>query len=76
LKAEKLMKKARKAKLIDGPKRKTSKTMIAKQLFDLAQTAQANGWSAEELLRSEINRRERALRTVEEPAREKSGRNQ
>lgn len=65
LKAEKLVKKARKSNLMGSPKTKSSKAMIAKQLFELAQAAQAKGWSAEELLRSEIRRRERGLRRAE-----------
>ena len=54
LKAEKLVKKARKAKLTASSKPKMSRAKIARQLFELAQAAQANGWSAEELLRSQI----------------------
>jgi MazG family protein len=67
LRAEKLVKKARKAKLIsdDKPKRKIGKTSLARKLFDLADTAQTCGWSAEELLSDEIKRRERELRRRE-----------
>ena len=67
LRAEKLVKKARKAHLLtDGkPHRKASKAALAKQLFALAQSAQAHGWSAEELLCDEIKRRERELRDRE-----------
>jgi len=67
LRAEKLLKKARKAKLlIDGrPVRRASRAGIAKELFALAQTAQHHGWSAEELLTNEINRHEHALRQDE-----------
>lgn len=68
LKAEKLVKKARKAKLIHGGSARTprpTKSGIARELFELAQAAQAKGWSAEELLRSEIKKRERALRKAE-----------
>jgi len=67
LRAEKLVKKARKAKLLaDGkPKRKTSKQIVAGKLFALAQEAQQYGWSAEELLSDEIKRRERSLRRQE-----------
>jgi len=65
LKAEKLVKKARKAKLMDAPKPKVSRAIIARTLFELAELAQARGWSAEELLRSEIKRRERTLRKNE-----------
>jgi tetrapyrrole methylase family protein/MazG family protein len=67
LRAEKLLKKARKAKLLtDGrPNRKAGKAAIARELFGLAQIAQQHGWSAEELLTDEIKRRERALRQRE-----------
>jgi uncharacterized protein YabN with tetrapyrrole methylase and pyrophosphatase domain len=69
MRAEKLLKKARKAKLIEpapssavGP----GKSALARQLFELARQAQVRGWSAEELLRQEIARQERALRRKEE----------
>jgi MazG family protein len=68
LRAEKLVKKARKAKLIldkpDGTLR-LSKTDLAKRFFDLAEFAQSKGWHAEELLRGEIKKREKALRKKE-----------
>src|ERR1035437_5715116 len=46
LRAEKLVKKARKAHLLATvkPERKVSKVNIAKQLFALAESAQAHGW--------------------------------
>jgi nucleoside triphosphate diphosphatase len=65
LKAEKLVKKARKAKLLPAGMAKTSRARMARALFELAGAAQAKGWSAEELLRSEIRKRERALRKLE-----------
>jgi MazG family protein len=65
LKAEKLVKKARKAKLLATGRSKQPKAKVAQQLFDLAAAAQANGWSAEDLLRVEIRKRERALRKLE-----------
>lgn len=68
LRAEKLVKKARKAKLLDQPKGKSAaraKNEIAKQLFELTQLAQGQGWSAEELLRAETKKRERELRKAE-----------
>ncbi len=67
LRAEKLLKKARKANLLADvkPRRKVSKSALAKQLFELAHKAQAQGWCAEELLCDEIKRRERALRRQE-----------
>jgi XTP/dITP diphosphohydrolase len=66
LRAEKLVKKARKVKLLNGKKRVPSpKQAIAQQLFDLAALAQAKGWSAEELLRQEVQKREKELRKKE-----------
>ena len=66
LRAEKLVKKAGKV-LVDShrPKRRLTKTFLTKELFDLAELAQRNGWSAEELLCAEIKRRERAFRRQE-----------
>ena len=66
LRAEKLVKKARKI-LTDRhrPKRRLTKTTLAEKLFELAEFAQARGWSAEELLSGEIKRRERELRRKE-----------
>ncbi|MGA2802189.1 MAG: MazG family protein [Verrucomicrobiota bacterium] len=71
LRAEKLVKKARKV-LADGhradshrPKRRLTKTALAKELFELAELAQRNGWSAEELLCAEIKQRERTFRRLE-----------
>lgn len=71
LRAEKLVKKARKAKLLAPSKGKSSaraKGDIAKQLFELTQTAQGQGWSAEELLRAETKKREREWRKAEQKA--------
>jgi uncharacterized protein YabN with tetrapyrrole methylase and pyrophosphatase domain len=68
LRAEKLLKKARKAKLVaDGKKSKTkiSKAAMAKKLFELAAFAQSRGWCAEEMLASEIKKQERKLRKLE-----------
>jgi len=66
LRAEKLVKKARKV-LADGhhSSRRPTKTAVAKELFELAATAQARGWSAEELLGDEIKKREREYRRRE-----------
>jgi MazG family protein len=72
LRAEKLVKKARKAKLASDGKqsKKISRRDLAEQLFQLAELAQHHGWSAEELLRGEAKKRERAWRKVElKPAR-------
>ena len=68
MRAEKLVKKARKAKLnVNGPKsnRKWSKAGLACELFNLAAGALAHGWSAEELLTAEIKKRERQFRQLE-----------
>lgn len=66
LRAEKLVKKARKAHLLDKPKQgRGAKPALARELFELADYAQSRGWSAEELLRSELQRRESALRQKE-----------
>lgn len=67
LRAEKIIKKARKAKLIAAasPSPKRSRRALAEALFELTERAQASGWSAEELLRTEIQRRERAYRRTE-----------
>jgi MazG family protein len=45
--------------------KKTSKTVLAKEFFDLAELAQWRGWSAEELLSVEIKRREYRFRQQE-----------
>src|SRR5256885_1435629 len=62
--AEKLVKKARKAKLADANQNgvNATKEQIAQELFALAATAQSQGWSAEDLLRAELKKRERAWR--------------
>jgi MazG family protein len=67
LRAEKLMKKAKRAGLI--PKKagsnKLSRTELASRLFKLTKTAQSKGWSAEELLLGEVKRQENRLRKQE-----------
>jgi XTP/dITP diphosphohydrolase len=66
LRAEKLVKKARKAGLIEAkPKAGRSRASVARELFALAQYAQQRGWSAEDLLRTEIQKNERVLRRRE-----------
>ncbi|HEY3854870.1 MAG TPA: MazG family protein [Verrucomicrobiae bacterium] len=68
MRAEKLIKKARKAELLPSvavKKSKSEKSAIARQLFDLAKEAQACGWSAEELLRRETAKNERKWRRRE-----------
>jgi len=67
--SEKLLKKARKAKLVTDVKkssRKISKTALAKELFELTAFAQTRGWCAEELLNTETKQRERQLRRLEQ----------
>ena len=71
LRAEKLVKKARKV-FADGhhanshfSKRKHTKSALAKELFNLAASAQSRGWSAEELLSAETKKRERRFRRRE-----------
>ncbi len=68
--AEKLVKKAIKAKLIEGKvagskAKLPTKKELAEHLFTLAAYAQQKGWSAETLLREEVNRKEKALRKIE-----------
>ena len=70
LRAEKLVKKARKAfgqndHAHTQPKQRRTRSNLAKELFELASFAQAHGWSAEELLGEEIKRRERSFRKQE-----------
>ena len=68
MRAEKLVKKARKAKLLAGEKKfapKLSKASLRSQLFWMASAAQQRGWSAEELLTDEIKKQERQLRKLE-----------
>ena len=66
LRAEKLVKKAKKAKMLaSGQKGKLSKAALGKQLFMLAAQAQASDWSAEELLADEIKKQERQWRKAE-----------
>jgi len=67
LRAAKLVKKAHKARLLGANARKAARTRqaLGEKLFALAQFAQEQGWSAEDLLRGETRRRERALRRLE-----------
>jgi XTP/dITP diphosphohydrolase len=66
--AEKLIKKARKANLFDPAESSPTATreQLAQQLFALASTAQNQGWSAEDLLRAELKKREHAWRRREQ----------
>ena len=68
LRAEKLVKKARKAGVLSAQQQargQRTKATVAKKLFALAEFAQRRGWSAEELLRGEVQRIERILRRKE-----------
>ncbi len=68
LRAQKLIRKARKAGLLeprpagDAPR---SPAALGKQLFALAHCAQQRGWNAEDCLRREMRARDRALRRKE-----------
>lgn len=68
LRAAQLVKKARKSGLLTRSKRTSRRTKprLAAALFDLAAEAQQRGWSAEDLLRAEIRKRERIWRRVEQ----------
>lgn len=72
--AEKLTKKARKAKLETVSPRPAARTkaQVAKELLNLTRYAQSKGWSAEDLLRKETRKFERDLRKAE---RASNGRN-
>ncbi|HOW66048.1 MAG TPA: MazG family protein [Candidatus Paceibacterota bacterium] len=75
LRAEKLVKKAKKSGLLPlasprsranhPPRSPSQKRRIARRLFLLAATAHHQGWSAEALLREEIHRTEQMLRRKE-----------
>ena len=68
LRAEKLVKKARKAKVLTDKDRasgKLTKKDLATALFSLAQFAQEQGWSAEGLLKDEVQKQEREFRKRE-----------
>jgi uncharacterized protein YabN with tetrapyrrole methylase and pyrophosphatase domain len=68
LRAEKLVKKARKVKVLAESRRSKgnfSKKELAQKLFSLAQFAQERGWSAEDLLKGEVQKQEREFRKKE-----------
>ena len=66
LRAEKLVKKARRAHLATvPPARPLTRAAMGRELFALADLAQSRGWSAEDLLRTETRKQERALRRKE-----------
>ena len=68
LRAEKLVKKARRAHLgvSNRSRMSLSRRELATRLFELAHYAQSRKWSAEELLQEETKRREKGLRKREE----------
>jgi XTP/dITP diphosphohydrolase len=67
LRAEKLMKKAKRAGL--APKKpgraRISRKQLGVRLLELAKAAQSHGWSAEELLLAEVRKEEKRLRRKE-----------
>lgn len=67
LRAEKLVKKARKARLLaeSASRRRETRRGIGRKLFALVEAAQRAGWSAEELLREEAASYERQWRRRE-----------
>lgn len=69
MRAQKLWKKATKASLPRPSTRslpgRTRRSRVAEMLFELAALCQDHGWNAEELLRTEARRRERAWRRAE-----------
>lgn len=76
LRAEKLIKKARKAKLIATPTERTqvSKKAMAGKLFQLVSETSNNGWSAEELLVDYTRQQEKLLRWKERRSASRKGR--
>lgn len=70
LRAEKLIKKARRAHLADfpNPVRGPGRKQLGKDLFARVVLAQQKGWSAEDLLRDETLRQEKAWRKKERAA--------
>jgi MazG family protein len=67
MRAEKLIKKARKAELLQrATSRRLSKKKLGEELYHLTEYAQNKGWSAEELLRRELKKRERTWRKAEQ----------
>jgi hypothetical protein len=67
LRAEKLIKKAKRAKLLGAPeqKRGPGRKQLAEQLFNLTHYAQTRGWNAEALLQKETQKTETEMRRKE-----------
>jgi uncharacterized protein YabN with tetrapyrrole methylase and pyrophosphatase domain len=71
MRAEKLVKKARKARVLEPDKRRPlSERKLGEELLRLAEYAQSKGWSAEDLLRAELKKREKQWRKVERQKKE------
>lgn len=67
MRAEKLIKKARKAKLLPpATSERKSEKALGQELYRLTEHAQSKGWSAEELLRRELKEREKNWRKAEQ----------
>ena len=65
MRAHETVKKARKHGLLAKGRKSKAKEKLGRQLFKLAQRAQASGWQAEELLREETVKQEKILRQKE-----------
>ena len=65
MRAHDTVKKARKHGLLSKGRKSQSKEMLGRQLYQLAQRAQASGWQSEVLLRAETARQEKILRRKE-----------
>jgi XTP/dITP diphosphohydrolase len=78
LRAEKLVKKARRAGIaaVARTGKRVGKAALGDQLFELAAYAQSRGWSAEELLRTATRKREAAWRRRERQSQLAAGANQ
>ena len=71
MRAHDTVKKARKHGLLSKGRKSQSKEMLGRQLYQLAQRAQASGWQSEELLRAETARQEKVLRQKEKARQKK-----
>ena len=71
MRAHDTVKKARKHGLLSKGRKSQSKEKLGRQLYQLAQRAQASGWQSEELLRAETARQEKILRQKEKARQKK-----
>jgi len=71
MRAHETVKKARKHGLLTNGRKSKAKEELGRQLFKLAQRAQASGWQAEELLRTETALQEKILRKKEKARQKK-----